>query len=58
MKNYLSIKKYGLEHLTLFLCAAFLTFAIISCDSESNNNDNGGGNPTPKRHHLLRGAAF
>ncbi len=46
MKNYLSIKKYGLEHLVLFSCFVFLTFAIISCDSESNNDD-GGGNPTP-----------
>ena len=47
MKNYLSIKKYGLEHLVLFSCFVFLTFAVMSCDSESNNNDNGGGNPTP-----------
>ncbi|MEX0999419.1 MAG: alpha/beta hydrolase [Thermodesulfobacteriota bacterium] len=47
MKNYLSIKKYGLEHLVLFSFFVFLTFAIISCDSGSNNDDNSGGNPTP-----------
>ena len=46
MRSYTSIfNKIAIEHLVLVMCAMFLAFAIISCDSESNNND--GDNPTP-----------
>jgi len=47
MKSYLSIRKYGLEHLVLIICALFLAFAVISCDSESNSNDQAVPTPTP-----------
>ncbi len=46
MKNYLSIKKFGLEYLVLIMCVLFLAFAIASCDSESSNNGDGD-NPSP-----------
>jgi len=47
MKNYLSVKRYGLEHLVALICLTFLFFAIISCDSNGDNDGEGGSNPTP-----------
>ena len=47
MKRYLSVNRYGLEHLVALICLAFLFFAIISCDSSGDNDGDGGSNPTP-----------
>ncbi len=47
MKRYLSVKRYGLEHLVALICLTFLFFAIISCDSSGDNDGDGGSNPTP-----------
>jgi len=48
MKSYLSIfNNFAIENLVLILCAMFLVFAIISCDSKSNDDDSGGDNPNP-----------
>jgi len=46
MKYYLSIiNKFAIEYLVLIMCAMFLAFAVISCDSQSS--DDGGGDPSP-----------
>jgi len=47
MKSSFSIKNFGLEHLVLIMCALFLAFAVISCDSESNSNYQSVPTPTP-----------
>ena len=42
MKYYLSVfNKFAIEYLVLIMCAMFLAFAILSCDSTSS--DDGGG---------------
>ncbi len=46
MKYYLSVfNKFAIEYLVLIMCAMFLAFAILSCDSTSS--DDGGGDPSP-----------
>lgn len=46
MKYCLSVfNKFAIEYLVLIMCAMFLAFAILSCDSTSS--DDGGGDPSP-----------